>query len=86
MRKLIGLSLVALLFLPLTGQAQFLEGVEYARVNPQPVETGNKVEVREFFWYGCPHCFSLEPSVAKWLKTMPRNAQFVRTPAVFNQR
>lgn len=84
MRKLIGLSLFALLLLPLAGQAQFLEGVEYTRVNPQPVETGNKIEVREFFWYGCPHCFSLEPSIARWHKTMPKNAQFVRTPAVFN--
>jgi thiol:disulfide interchange protein DsbA len=86
MRKLIGLSLFALLLLPLAGQAQFLEGVEYTRVRPQPVETGSKIEVREFFWYGCPHCFSLEPSVEKWLKTMPKNAQFVRTPAVFNER
>mgnify|MGYP001612307463 FL=1 len=86
MRKLIGLLLFALLLLPLASQAQFLEGVEYTRVGPQPVETGSKVEVREFFWYGCPHCFSLEPSVAKWLKTMPKNAQFVRTPAVFNEQ
>jgi thiol:disulfide interchange protein DsbA len=84
MRKWIGLALFALLLLPLAGQAQFLEGVEYTRVNPQPVETGNKIEVREFFWYGCPHCFSLEPSIERWHKTMPKNVQFVRTPAVFN--
>lgn len=86
MRKLISLPLLALLLLPLAGQAQFLEGVEYTRVSPQPVETGKKIEVREFFWYGCPHCYSLEPSVEKWLKTMPKNAQFVRTPAVFNEQ
>jgi len=86
MRKLISLPLFALLLLPLAGQAQFLEGVEYTRVSPQPVETGKKIEVREFFWYGCPHCYSLEPSVEKWLKTTPKNAQFVRTPAVFNEQ
>jgi protein dithiol oxidoreductase (disulfide-forming) len=86
MRKLIGLSLFVLLFLPLAGQAQYLEGVEYTRVNPQPVETGSKIEVREFFWYGCPHCFSLEPVLEKWLKNLPKNAQFVRTPAVFSER
>jgi len=86
MKKLIGLSLFVLLFLPLAGQAQYLEGVEYTRVNPQSVETGSKIEVREFFWYGCPHCFSLEPILEKWLKTLPKNAQFVRTPAVFNDR
>jgi protein dithiol oxidoreductase (disulfide-forming) len=86
MRKLIGLPLFVLLLLPLAGQAQFLEGVEYTRVNPQPVETGSKIEVREFFWYGCPHCFSLEPFLETWLKTLPKNTQFVRTPAVFNER
>lgn len=75
-----------LLLLPLAGQAQFLEDVEYKRVSPQPVETGSKIEVREFFWYGCPHCFSLEPSIERWLKNMPKNVQFVRTPAVFNEQ
>jgi protein dithiol oxidoreductase (disulfide-forming) len=86
MRSLIRPALFALLLVPLVGQAQFLEGVEYARVRPQPVETGSKVEVREFFWYGCSHCFALEPFLEKWLKTLPKNAQFVRTPGVFNER
>jgi thiol:disulfide interchange protein DsbA len=86
MRALIRLSLFVLLFLPFASQAGFLEGVEYTRVNPQPVETGSKIEVREFFWYGCPHCFHLEPSLEKWLKTQPKNAQFVRTPAAFSER
>jgi len=86
MRKLIGLPLFALLLLPLAGQAQFLEDVEYRRVSPQPVETGGKIEVREFFWYGCSHCFALEPSLHKWHKTMPKNVQFVRMPAVFNEQ
>jgi thiol:disulfide interchange protein DsbA len=86
MRALIRLSLFALLLLPLAGRAEFLEGVEYTRVIQQPVETGKKIEVREFFWYGCPHCFSLEPILEKWLKTLPKNAQFVRTPAVFSER
>jgi protein dithiol oxidoreductase (disulfide-forming) len=86
MRKWIGLPLFALLLLPLAGQAQFLEGVEYKRLAPQPVETGSKIEVREFFGYSCPHCFSLEPALARWLKTMPKNAQYIRTPAVFNER
>jgi thiol:disulfide interchange protein DsbA len=86
MRKLIGPALFALLLLPLASQAQFLEDVEYKRVSPQPVETGGKVEVREFFWYGCSHCFALEPWLDKWLKTLPKSAQFVRTPAVFNEQ
>jgi len=85
MRSLIRPALFVLLLLPFSGQAQFLEGVEYTRVAPQPVETGSKVEVREFFGYGCPHCYTLEPSLDKWLKTLPKNTQFVRTPAVFNE-
>jgi protein dithiol oxidoreductase (disulfide-forming) len=85
MRALIRLSLFVLLFMPIASHAQLLEGVEYTRVGPQPVETGSKIEVREFFWYGCPHCFHLEPSLEKWLKTLPKNAQFVRTPAVFSE-
>ena len=86
MRSLIRPALLVLLLLPFSGQAQFLEGVEYTRINPQPVETGSKIEVREFFWYGCSHCFALEPSLEKWLKTLPKNAQFVRTPALFNEQ
>ena len=86
MRLLTRTALFVLLLLPFSGQAQLLEGVEYTRVSPQPVETGGKVEVREFFWYGCSHCYALEPSLDKWLKTLPKSAQFVRTPAVFNEQ
>jgi protein dithiol oxidoreductase (disulfide-forming) len=60
------------------------EGHDYTLVNsPQPVATGNKVEVLEFFWYRCPHCFQLEPGLDKWLKTLPKDAQIRRVPAVF---
>lgn len=59
------------------------EGVQYQEIPfPTPVETGNKIEVREFFWYGCPHCFHMEPTVISWLKHKPKNAEFVRSPAV----
>jgi thiol:disulfide interchange protein DsbA len=60
------------------------EGHEYTRLtNPQPVVTGKKVEVLEFFWYRCPHCFQLEPGINAWLKTLPKDAQVRRVPAVF---
>lgn len=60
------------------------EGHDYARVaNPQPLATGNRIEVLEFFWYRCPHCFQLEPSLEKWLKKLPKDAQARRVPAVF---
>jgi thiol:disulfide interchange protein DsbA len=46
------------------------------------VETDDKIEVREFFWYGCPHCYSLEPYLERWLKTKPDEVAYVRTPGV----
>jgi len=62
------------------------EGHDYTRVkNPQPLATGNKVEVLEFFWYRCPHCFQLEPAINTWMKTLPKDAQMRRVPAVFRE-
>ncbi|MGR8930068.1 MAG: thiol:disulfide interchange protein DsbA/DsbL [Gammaproteobacteria bacterium] len=57
----------------------------YENVTPaQPVQSPDKVEVIEFFWYGCPHCYSLEPSMVAWLKTKAENVEFIRQPAVFS--
>ena len=75
--------LFSLVFVPLTGWAEYTEGVEYLEVPPQPVETGAKIEVREFFWYGCPHCYHLEPVLTRWRKSLSPKAEFVRTPAIF---
>jgi thiol:disulfide interchange protein DsbA len=59
----------------------------YVELNPpQPVETTDKIEVLEFFWYGCIHCYNLEPKLETWLKTLPKDVEFRRVPAVFNQR
>jgi len=51
---------------------------------PQPTQNPDKIEVIEFFWYGCPHCYTLEPAMEKWLKTKPANVEFIRQPAVFS--
>ena len=50
----------------------------------QPTDGGGKIEVIEFFWYGCPHCYSLEPEVAAWAKNAPKDVVFRRVPAVAN--
>src|SRR5437868_988321 len=71
----------ALALLALTSAYALQPGKDYVALTPsQPVETGNKIEVREFFWYGCPHCFALEPAISEWLKHKPANVEFVRTP------
>ena len=54
--------------------------------NALPVENPGKVEVVEFFWYGCIHCYNLEPALESWLPKLPADAYFRRIPAVFNER
>ena len=62
----------------------FKEGQDYARLaNPVPVATPGKIEVVEMFWYGCPHCYDLEPSTQAWLKRKPDNVAFVRIAVSF---
>lgn len=57
----------------------------YETLSPaQPVQNPDKIEVIEFFWYGCPHCYHLEPAMAAWLKTKPANVEFIRQPAIFS--
>ncbi len=63
----------------------FVEGTDYKVVPVQgPLEVAGKIEVREFFWYGCSHCYALEPYVAKFKSTLPSDVNFVRTPAAIN--
>jgi thiol:disulfide interchange protein DsbA len=64
--------------------AQLVEGKDYRPISPpQPTDSGAKVEVLEFFWYGCPHCNNLQPSLRAWLKRKPSDVDFKRVPAVF---
>ena len=61
------------------------ESIGYQTLSPaQPTQNQEKVEVIEFFWYGCPHCYSLEPEMKKWLATKPANVEFIRQPAIFS--
>ena len=54
--------------------------------NTLPLENPGKVEIAEFFWYGCIHCYNLEPVLDAWLPKLPPDAYFRRIPAVFNER
>ena len=57
----------------------------YESLSPaHPTQDPTKIEVIEFFWYGCPHCYHFEPELSKWLETKPDNVLFIRQPAVFN--
>ena len=81
--------MLALGLAPLGALAQARQparGVDYTELSPaQPVETKGRIEVIEFFWYGCPHCYTLEVLLEKWIPTLPADAEFRRMPAVFNE-
>jgi len=63
------------------------EGIDY-RVVAQPMraEDGDDVEVLELFWYGCPHCYHLEPKIKQWLAGKPDGVSFRRLPAAASPR
>ena len=65
---------------------KFKEGEHYFRMVPtQPTVGGaDKIEVAEFFWYGCPHCYDMEPYINKWAEEKDPNVRFVRVPATWN--
>lgn len=60
-------------------------GKDYRRLEkPQPVETGKKIEVIEFFSFSCPHCKDMEPILTAWIKHLPADVQLRRIPAQFS--
>lgn len=67
--------------------AKFKEGTNYQKIVPaQPTSVAaGKVEVAEIFWYGCGHCFALDPAIESWRsKGKPAYVEFVRIPAMWN--
>ncbi|VAW68997.1 Periplasmic thiol:disulfide interchange protein DsbA [hydrothermal vent metagenome] len=87
MKSLIKIKLLwILLLLPALALAKdYDEGIEYTQLKTAvSTQTGDKIEVLEFFWYGCPHCFAFEPALKKWKKTLPANVQFIRVPSPLN--
>jgi len=59
------------------------QNIEYRLIEPpQPVETGDKIEVVDFFWYGCPYCNQLSPFLEAWTKAKPTDVAVRRIPAI----
>ena len=81
------LSIILLSFSSAVFAETFTEGKHYIALD-KPVKTtvADKVEVRELFWYYCPHCFNVEPVLSNWVKKLPNNTTFIRQPAVFSDR
>lgn len=83
MKKSIFITLCLLCFTFAAQAEEYKEGVQYQRITQQATDSGNKVEVLEFFWYGCPHCNAFDPILEKWIENKPSNTEFKRVPAVF---
>ena len=72
-----------------TAQGGFVEGQHYIRLTqPVPTTAGpGKIELIEFFWYGCPHCAAFEPAIEPWIARQPKDKVFVhRVHVAFNAR
>ena len=64
--------------------ADLQEGKDYRKLDkPQPVDSGKKIEVIEFFSFSCPHCKDMETTLSPWIKKLPADVQFRRIPVQF---
>lgn len=71
---------------PATAAAPAVLDKEYRLITPpQPSDNAKKIEVVEFFYYGCPHCYELEPALKNWLKRKSADVEFRQQPAVFRE-
>lgn len=80
-------QLLVLLVLLASTQVYAASGIgsEYRQIEPaQPTRSGNKIEVLEFFFYGCSHCYHLHPLLSEWAKKKPKDVELVYVPTVFN--
>ena len=80
---LLAISLVA----PLAPLGAQVENQDYTKLVPvQESGTPGKIEVIEFFSYGCPHCAEMEPLITKWATELPANVVLVKVPVSFGRR
>ena len=91
MIKSLLLSVYLLLLAPVVACAQeggesYIEGTHYDLISPA-VRTADpdKIEVAEFFWYGCGHCYTFEPVIGQWNQTLPEDVDFRGSPAMWNE-
>jgi thiol:disulfide interchange protein DsbA len=81
------LSLVIILIAALTTTANAASPPTGYQPVPEPTTPPNpsRVQVIDFFWYGCPYCNLFEPAIENWLDSKPDNVDFIRVPAITRQ-
>ena len=83
--SLVLMTLVALPLMALSALAEeWVEGEHYDVITPALRGKSDKIEVTEFFWYGCTHCYSFEPQIAQWKKSLDDDVVVVGSPAIWN--
>lgn len=87
MKKLFtALCLILSALIPQLSYANPVEGKDYTRLASIQPTTPGKIEVIEFFWYGCSHCYTIEPSIEAWTKTLPADVSFRREHVIWPGR
>ena len=81
MKKL--LLMILILFSTLSLAVEPMPGVNFKTTkNTISTESKNKIEVIELFWYGCIHCYNMDPYLDKWADSLPKDVTFKRVPAI----
>lgn len=65
-----------------SASAELVEGRDYLAIDPRPTESGGRVEVIEFFFYGCNSCYRLYPVMQEWVDRRSSKVDFRRIPAL----
>ncbi len=70
----------------MAADVEYEAGTHYVELRyPRKTATPDKVEVTEYFSYGCPHCYQFEPMISDWVGSLPADVEFNRTPAAWNE-
>ena len=89
MKRLVSLlfaTLVSSFLLPITGfAAEPQAGKEFKMISPALASPKDKIEVIEFFSYGCNHCSDFHPTISQWAAKLPKDVSFRRVPVSFNR-
>ena len=81
-RSGLALASLALAGSALAQEIRARQNIDYRVIPEQPVETGERIEVIDFFWYGCPYCNELQPALEDWIKRKPDDVAVRRVPAI----
>lgn len=81
-RALLAVALLAIAGAAPAQEIRARQNIEYRLIEPQPVASSDRVEVIDFFWYGCPYCNQLQPALEAWERRKPDDVALRRVPVI----